>query len=181
MHTYRVRGTAAPGAEEHDHMNEMIETDRLKKFDRLFGQDVDLVFNKMTYGAEGVPEEMWLPAYRFDIVLHTADVVVGKIDARIGFNESVYYGGHVGYTVKEEYRGNGFAVEAVKLLEQVFTSNGMQMIYITNSPGNEASIRVCEKLGAEFLEAAALPEDNNMRRDCGETLKYIWKLDLPRP
>ena len=162
-------------------MNEKIKMDGLKEFDRICGQDIDLVFNKMTYGAEGVPEEMWLPAYQFDIVLHITDAVVGGINARIGLNESVYYGGHVGYTIKEEYRGNGFAVEAVKLLEQVFISNGIQKIYITNSPDNKASIRVCEKLGAELVEVAELPEHNNMRTDRGETHKIIWELDLLRP
>ena len=140
---------------------------------RLIGKKIDLVLNKMV---DADDERGFVPALLYNIVLHGTDEIVGCCDARIGYNENIYYGGHLGYSVKEEHRGNGYAVEAVELLKQVFKANNIRHIYITNNPDNHPSIRVCEKVGAKFIKIVELPEYNNQRIELGETFKNIWEL-----
>jgi len=146
------------------------------KLERINGKSIDLVFKRESIGATGVPKEMSVPVNHYDIVLHNTDTVVGEINARFGYNEFLYYGGHIGYEINEKYRCKGFATEAVELLKQVFLAKGMNNIYITQSPENIASKRICEKVGAKFIELAELPLDNNMRIERGETHKNIWEL-----
>ena len=143
----------------------------------IAGQNIDLVLKKSKRNHPDIPRGMEVCSREFDIVLHGTTTRVGEITARLGFNDFIYYGGHVGFGIDEAYRGRGFAVEAVKLLEPVFSVNGIDKIYITNNPDNAACIRVCEKLGARFIECAALPANNNMRIKRGETHKNIFELD----
>ncbi|MBI9011308.1 MAG: GNAT family N-acetyltransferase [Clostridiales bacterium] len=115
----------------------------------------------------------YVPAYYFDIVKD--DITIGCIDCRIGYNESTYYGGNVGYTIKEAYRGHGFATKAVLLLKELAKKHKMTHLIITCNPDNIASKRTCEKAGAVFVEKAELPKDNDMAIS-GETEKLIFKL-----
>ena len=147
----------------------------MKIVKRINGQKIDLVLDKTT---KGDPAKNWVPACFYNIVLHGTNQVVGVIDARIGSNENLYYGGHIGYTVNEEFRGHGYAVEAVELVKQVFILNEMHKVYITNNLDNKASIRVCEKAGAKFIAVEELPSHNDMRVKRGETHKNIWELSF---
>ena len=111
----------------------------------------------------------------FDIVLG-ADKIVGSCSACIGTDKDLYLTGHVGYKIDPEHRGKGYAVQAVELLKPIFQTNGIDKIYITHNPKNEASKRVCEKLKAKCLGTVELPPDHNKRITCGETHKTIWEL-----
>ncbi len=35
---------------------------------------------------------------------------------RIGYSEGLFFGGHIGYTIDEKYRGNHYSAKACKLL-----------------------------------------------------------------
>ncbi len=102
-----------------------------------------------------IPEKKYVPAYDFDILLDNE--AVGTINLRIGYTDGLYYGGQIGYGIKEEYRGNSFAAKACKLLEPVIKAHGMKKVLITNNKSNAASRRVCEKLGARLVRLAELP------------------------
>lgn len=115
----------------------------------------------------------YVPAYYFNIVKD--DIVIGCIDCRIGYNEGTFYGGNVGYTIEEAYRGYGYATKAVLLLKDLARKHKMSHLIITCNPDNIASKRTCEKAGAEFVEKVELPEDNDMAIS-GETEKLIFKL-----
>ena len=145
----------------------------MEVINKLEGKKIDLVLNKVVEGDE---QRGYVPALLYNIVLAGTETVVGRCDARIGYNENLYYGGHLGYSVKEEFRGNGYAVEAVELLKKVFRANNMRWVYITNNPDNHPNIRVCEKVGARFIKLVELPEYNNQRVELGETFKNIWEL-----
>ena len=41
---------------------------------------------------------------------------MGRCALRIGYNDSLYYVGHIGYSVYEKYRGHHYAAKACKLL-----------------------------------------------------------------
>lgn len=118
----------------------------------------------------------WVPAYHFFICdLHGNRM--GKCDLRIGYNDNLYYGGHIGYTVFPEYRGNHYAAKACLLLFQLAKKHDMKYLYITCNPDNYASRKTCEYAKGKLMETVELPEGNDMR-DRGESEKCIYKFIL---
>ncbi len=103
---------------------------------------------------------------------------MGTCDLRIGHNESVYYGGNIGYRVEEPYRGRHYAGKACLLLFELAQRHGMEYVIITCNPDNYPSRKTCEWLGGELLEITELPEDNDMRVEDGETHKCIYRFPL---
>ena len=102
------------------------------------------------------------PTYRFCIQKHADNNIVGRCSFRFGGTENrhIKYGGNIGYDIDEPYRGNKYSLKACKLLLILAKSHGMQSIYITCSPDNKASRRICELLGADFVTILDLPEDD---------------------
>lgn len=142
--------------------------------DFLENEEVKLVVERL---ADGNPDRNWVPAYYFHICnLH--GTIMGTCDLRIGYNEVLYYGGHIGYSINEEYRGHHYAAKACKLLFSLAQKHGMDFLYITCNPDNIASRKTCEYLQGEFIGIVELPEDNDMRVNDGETHKCIFKFNL---
>lgn len=123
------------------------------------------------------PDRGRLPFYYFDVVREADWVKVGEISLRIGNNENIFYGGHIGYMVLPDFRGNGYAVKAASLLLSLARRHFMRVVRITCNPDNTASRRVCEKLGAVYKETVALPPHNEMYLE-GEREKCIYELWL---
>ena len=123
------------------------------------------------------PVRQWVPAYHFFICDRQGNRM-GVCDLRIGYNERLYYGGHIGYRVFEPYRGHHYAAKACRLLFALARKHGMAYLYITCNPENTASRRTCETLQGELLEIAELPDDNDMRVENGETHKCIFRFAL---
>ena len=147
----------------------------MKRINKLEGEQIDLILNKY---CEANPQKGWVPKFVYNIVLHGTNTVVGECEARIGDTPNLFYNGHIGYEVNPEYRGRGFAVMATQLLLKVCKENGIKKVYITNTPENNNSRRVCEKLGAEFLGVYEIPYDNPMRIEDGETHKNVFVVEL---
>ncbi len=126
---------------------------------------------------EGDPEKNWVPAYHF-YICNRKNEKMGICDLRIGYNGNLYYGGHIGYSIEEAYRGSHFAAKACKLLFSLAKKHGMDYLYITCDPENWPSGKTCEYLHGELLEIAELPEDNSMRVEDGETEVCIFRFDL---
>ena len=112
-----------------------------------------------------IPERHRVPCYQFLITLGSESV--GHVTLRLAYPDSLFYGGQIGYSVDEAYRGRGFAGRACKLLRPVMAYHGMELAVITNNVTNAASRRVCEKLGTEFWGRAEVPADHEMRREEG--------------
>ena len=125
------------------------------------------------------PVKQYVPAYHFQIL---ADgLPVGRISLRIGYPDSLFYGGQIGYGVDEPYRGRGYAGAACRLLFPVMRAHGMRFALITNDVENAASRRVCEKIGARFLCQTDVPSDHEMYRK-GSRCVNIYTLDAgPEP
>ena len=140
-------------------------------------EELRLVLEETT---EADPDRDWLPACRFAIC-DLDGVKMGACDLRIGHNESVYYGGNIGYRVEEPYRGRHYAGKACQLLFALARRHGMEYVIIVCAPSNQPSRKTCEWLGGELLEIAELPEDNGMRVEDGETEKCIFKFQLAGP
>ena len=127
--------------------------------------------------AEGDPEKGWVPAYHF-VICDPQGREMGGCDLRIGHNLNTYYGGNIGYHIHEEYRGRHYAGKACLLLFQLAKKHGMDHLIITCNPDNYPSRKTCEYVGCHLVEIAQLPEDNDMRREEGETEKCIYRIDL---
>ena len=95
-------------------------------FDTAFleSDEIKLVLERT---AEGDPDRNWVPAYHF-LICDKQDNNMGKCDLRIGYNENLYYGGHIGYTIDEEYRGCHYAAKACKLLFKLAKKHEMDYL-----------------------------------------------------
>lgn len=144
-------------------------------FEKLVGKGIDLVFKNFV---PAVPEKNFVDCCNYDIVLHDTQTVIGNCSAKLGFNDVMFFIGNVGYEIDENYRGNGYAGEAVELLKELFKANHFDKIYITNVPKNSSSRRVCEKLRAQFLGTYEIPEGHIRRKEFGERYMNIFVLHI---
>ena len=109
------------------------------------------------------PERERLPTYHFNMIQAGSLVVMGSINLRIGSPDRfVLYRGHIGYSVKPEYRGHRFAARSVRLLMPLAVAHGLNPLWVTCDPDNLASRRTCELAGAELVEIIEVPEDEEM-------------------
>lgn len=145
-----------------------------KDFDLLTDDDIDLKIEKKVPANE---EKGRVPSYKYRITLHNMEDTIGAIDIRIGHNENTYYGGNIGYTINEEYRGNSYASKACKIIRKVAIGHGMEKLIITCNPDNFPSRRTCEKSGLKLREIVDLPIYNEMYV-AGERQKCIYEWDL---
>jgi len=122
-----------------------------------------------------IPEKKWVPSYSFDICMD--EKTTGNINLRIGYTDRLYYGGHIGYSINEEYRGNGYAARACRLLIPVIKAHEMKKVLITTNHTNKASMRVCEKLGARHLRVAQLPQWHDLYEE-GQRFQNIYEWDI---
>lgn len=147
---------------------------QFKSFDNLTDGELELVLQRHS---PADPEKGYVPAYIFRIYQVGNQEQVGSIDIRIGNNENILYGGHIGYEIYEKYRGRYYAARACEILREVAKAHSMRELYITCNPDNIPSRKTCERLGAEMVEIIDLPPDNEMYR-IGERQKcrYLWQL-----
>ena len=125
--------------------------------------------------APGDPEKKWVPCYGFAICKGSEKV--GELGLRIGYTDGLYYGGQIGYNVDENYRGNGYAGRACRLIIPVAKAHRMTKLLITNNYTNSASRRVCEKLGARFIRTARLPEWHDLYKS-GQRFENIFEWSI---
>ena len=142
--------------------------------DFLKSDEIALILEKT---APADPAKDWVPAYHFAIC-DLAGVKMGVCDLRIGHNEKLYYGGNIGYRVEPPYRGHHYAAKACRLLFELARRHDLGYVIISCNPDNLPSRRTCELLGGQLLEIAALPEDNDMRIESGETEKCIFRFEV---
>ncbi len=142
------------------------------KFNNIIGNRIHLsVIDKN----QGNQDE--LPYYYYDIYLLNTTTQVGKISIRIGHNYHSYFNGNVGYEINEEYRGNYYALEAVKLIIDVARYHCMNHIILTCGETNIASYKSIEKLGAKLIEIVLPPKEYIFYYD-GIKSHRIYRLEI---
>ncbi len=118
-----------------------------------------------------------VPGYEFAICDVNTGRKMGEICLRVGFNEKIFYGGNIGYTVSPKFRGHHYAAKACVLLKELAAKHRLKRLIITCNPENIASRRTCELAGASLRGIVDLPEYNDMYRE-GERRKCIYEIKL---
>lgn len=137
----------------------------------------DEITLKLEKTADADSEKGWLPAYYFAICDKTGKQM-GTCDLRIGHNHNTFYGGNIGYEIREPFRGHHYAGKACLLLLELAKKHRMTEVLITCSPDNHASRKTCEYAGADLLEIAELPPDHPMRLEYGAVEKCRYRILL---
>lgn len=108
----------------------------------LTGYGIRLVCKRLT-----PPDVMrgWVPSVDYDI--YVGKIRVGCCSLRLGYNEQLFYGGQISYTVFPLCRGHGYAAAASRLLFDLAVSCGMPEVSICCVPENTASRRTAENAG----------------------------------
>ncbi|MEQ1824177.1 MAG: GNAT family N-acetyltransferase [Fimbriimonadaceae bacterium] len=136
------------------------------RFDRLF---------------PAFPEQGLVPYYHFKVV-NQHEMVVGHVNLRVGDTDHItQIAGHIGYTIIERFRGNGYAYQGCMALAP-FAKTLFEHVIITCNPDNWASIKTIERLGARYLETIEVPKHD--RAYAGGALRkrrYEWKLTCLEP
>ena len=122
----------------------------------------------------GHPDMGDMPILFFRICLldHTW---IGNCDLRLGDSDITEILGHVGYSIDEKYRGHHYAERACRLMCDYARRANMTQLDITCDIDNYASIRTCERLGAEKIDTITVPEGFKTYDDvpcCGQKYKY---------
>ena len=140
----------------------------------VIGDDIALVLNRVLNENEALER---IPAYLFDIVFHDGSRI-GQIDLRLGETQTlVLYGGQVGYGIDRIHRGHGYAAAACELLREIALDVGFRELWITCNPDNQASVKTCERIGAQFVEQVDVPESCELYgRGDRVKLRFLWKL-----
>ena len=141
---------------------------------KLIDQDLELVLVKTT---PAMAEKQYVPSYHFNMVNVDTHEEMGEITLRIGDNEGIYYGGHMGYGVHEKFRGHQYAARSCRLLFPLAKKHGINPLWITCNPDNIASRKVCEAIGGTLVEIIDLPEHNDQYQR-GERQKCRYRVDL---
>ena len=134
-----------------------------------------VIYLVCTSKSEADPTRKWVPSYNFAVCMDGEKI--GEINLRIGYVDSLYFGGQIGYGIDEKYRGNGYAGRACRLLLPVAKAHGMTKLLITNNYTNMASRRVCEKLGAQFIRTVRLPEWHDLYKE-GRRFSNIFEWNV---
>ena len=121
------------------------------------------------------PEKKHVPGYNFAICKDGEKI--GEIRLRIGYTDGLYYSGQIGYGVDEAHRGKGYVVRACKLVANIAKAHGMEKLLITTASTNDASKRVCEKLGAKLVKMVRLPEWTDSYKN-GQRFQNIFEWSI---
>ncbi|MFP4286171.1 MAG: GNAT family N-acetyltransferase [Candidatus Izemoplasmataceae bacterium] len=145
-----------------------------RKLGIITDNEIDLILNATK---EQDDEKGYVPSYHFLIKRHNEKAVIGTIDLRIGFNENIHYGGNIGFSIYEEYRGNYYALKACLLLKDLAKAHHMATLRITCDKDNIASKKTIDAVGGTYLGDVDLPNYNTMYQEGLRVVSlYDWKL-----
>ena len=104
--------------------------------------------------------------YDYKICLHGTKTVVGHVHY-MGEIDKLYIGyeGNIGYGVDDEHRGKGYASEALSLLLDKLSKDGIKQAYIAVARYNVASHKVAQKVGGKLVKEFSLPEQSLYKCD----------------
>jgi len=136
-------------------------------FDFAFDFGDETVFIDYLESLENQRNGRDLPPERVPATYLVADVgseIVGRVSIRHRLNERLLtLGGHIGYGVLPEHRGNGYATEILTQALDIARGLGLDRVLLTVDETNVASQRVIGKCGG-VLEAPGPDRGIGVRR-----------------
>ncbi len=118
------------------------------------GEEVDLKL--MAFEEQ---KENTLPYYLFHIMKD--DQVVGTITLRLGFIESTWLQGHIGYEIKPLFQGNRYGFFALEMIKDLARDHGYRYVLITCEPHNEQSKKIIlRSRGKLIIQGNPIPKDH---------------------
>jgi tagatose 1,6-diphosphate aldolase len=116
--------------------------------------------------------------YIFDMYLTECNLPVGRLDLRIGHHRFLtHYAGHIGFSVRAEFRGRHLAARSCRLVFGLAKHNGVDPLWITCNPDNLASRRSCELAGGQLIEIVEVPTNCSIYSP-KDRLKCRYRFDL---
>lgn len=113
---------------------------------------------------ENVPEG-WVPATF--LVAEIQGRIVGRVSIRHELNDYLEKrGGHVGYGVRPEFRGRGYATLILAESLTILREMGVKKVLVTCDDSNVASVKVIEKCGGSL--------ENIVETESGERVRRYW-------
>ena len=132
---------------------------KFKRPGRLIDGDLELVLAK-TVPAD--PVKGYSPHYAFEMRRTGTTEVMGSIRLRIDSVVKLRFPGHIGYEVKEPFRGHRYAARSALLLLPLALAHGLKEVWLSVDPKNKPSQRTCAIIGAKYVETVRLPRDHEM-------------------
>jgi predicted acetyltransferase len=91
--------------------------------------------------------------------------VIGIVNLRLELNDYLLqHGGHIGYSVKKEYRQQGYGVEILAQTLILAQGFGLDKVLVTCDDQNQASRRVIEKNGGQLEDIRVDSTDGSLTR-----------------
>lgn len=113
---------------------------------------------------ENVPEG-WVPATF--LVAEVDGRIVGRVSIRHELNDYLERrAGHIGYGIRPEFRGMGYATEILRMSLDLARKLGVEKALVTCNDANVASAKVIEKCGGVL--------ENIIETDDGERVRRYW-------
>lgn len=134
------------------------------------------IYLHLTGTYEAIPGKKWVPSYSFDICLKDG-TKVGFCNFRVDNSELTKYCGNIGYGIDEKYRGHHYSAIASKLLLKLAKKHNLDYVLINCEPDNIASNKICQLLGAEFIETVDIPKTHEMYLE-GKRQMNIYQINL---
>ncbi|MFA6240131.1 MAG: GNAT family N-acetyltransferase [Candidatus Hydrogenedentales bacterium] len=98
-------------------------------------------------------------------VLDADGALVGMVRLRHRLNDNLrLHGGHIGYFIRRDQRGKGYAKEALRLALNELRKLGERRALLTVDPDNAPSIGVIERNGGRLENAVTDPKTGNRYR-----------------
>lgn len=120
----------------------------------------------------------------FEILINSTNESVGLITYRYSNNpEYIDYGGNINYRIKENYRGNGYAKRAFKLLIEILENNTKfdQPLYVASTVYNEDYLKVASECGGTLIHTGTVP-DNVINSKYDKEMKNVcvYRIDIKK-
>ena len=123
------------------------------------------------------PVKRWVPGYDFEMRRTGTKKRLGVIRLRIGSARELRYAGQIGYEVDPPHRGHHYSARSCRLLLPFARAHGLKAVWLTTDPANFPSRRICELIGARYVETVRLPRDHAMYR-LGARFRRRYRLAL---
>jgi predicted acetyltransferase len=134
---------------------------------KITDENIDEFLLKLNNSSKGIElKDDQVPSSWFFVFKN--DDIVGTINLRHSLSEKLFYfGGHIGYFIKEQFRGIGIATKALSLCIDNAKGLGIDSLLLQCYKDNIASRRVIEKNGG-------IAESDFVHNESGKLVTRFW-------